>query len=128
MTGPAFPVKGWWGLAVALGLIVSLVVAGPSFAQDAQQDPAASPDAEESGPVRIVPPSAEGEPTPRERQRQVAEPRRDITVNLDSLQGMRVAAGSPLWIVDPERNRIIACTLERTAGTPRIACSSRPLP
>ena len=114
---------------MALGLAVPLGLSMPGLAQQAQQDPAASPESEQpDGPVRIVPPTAENEPTPRERQRQVSDPQRNITVNLDSVQGPRVAAGSPLWIVDPDRNVIIACTLQRTAGSPRITCSSRSLP
>ena len=105
----------------------SLALAGPSLAQETDQDPAASPDAEQTGPVRIVPPTASGEPSPR--QRPVTQPERgDITVNLDAVQGLHVAAGTPLWIVDPTRNRLTACTLQRTAGTPRIICTTRSLP
>lgn len=86
----------------------------------AQQQPG-GPDDGASGPVRIVPAERPEPPEPPQRQQQ--GPAR---VTLD--RWLVATAGAPLWIVDAENNRLIACVYERTAGGPRINCITRSLP
>lgn len=107
---------------VAAALAVALAWPAPAMAQEEGSEP----DAGQEGPVRIVP--AEREQTPERpaprRQTETARPAPTVTLE----RGPVAAAGTPLWIVDPETNRLIACVYERTAAAPRINCVSRPLP
>ncbi|NBC32250.1 MAG: hypothetical protein GVY13_06190 [Alphaproteobacteria bacterium] len=105
------------GAAIAAALAVAL--AWPATGA-AQQQPG-GPDGDSAGPVRIVPAERPEPPEPPQRQQQ--GPAR---VTLD--RGLVATAGAPLWIVDAENNRLIACVYERTAGAPRINCVTRSLP
>ena len=110
-----------------LGLTLCLGAAAPAAAQDGQGvEPAGSPPP--AGPVRIVPGPADGDAAPRTRRQQAPDAPGEVTVNLSTAQGLAVAAGTPLWIVDSAGNRLTACILERRIGDPRIICTSRSLP
>lgn len=116
------------GRSIALavsGVMVLILAAKGGIAQDETEEPGTEPP--RSGPVRIVPQDSGTRARPDDRD-QADAPQRDVTVNLDGGFGQPIAAGSPLWIIDEETNRLIACDLERTSRDQRIVCYSRPLP